>query len=291
VSAALDQLVRTLDLERLEVDLFRGESPSSPLQRVFGGQVAAQALTAAVRTVDAGRRPHSLHGYFLVGGDPSVPIVYEVDRVRDGRSFSTRRVSAVQHGQTIFYLSTSFHIDEDGIDHQLAMPDVPSPEDVPTTAEWLTEIGEVPGIDPASVAWWGYDHPVELRYVGTPPVILAARAEVPPEPRSQVWMRARGRLPDDPALHMCVLTWASDMSLLDSVRLPHGWPRGTYGRGRTASLDHAVWFHRPFRADEWFLYDQESASAHGARGIAQGRIFTLDGRLVTSVVQEGLVRS
>ena len=284
--AALAGLVATLDLEQLEDRLFRGESPDSPLQRVFGGQVAGQALMAAVRTVPDDRRVHSLHGYFLVGGDPSVPLIYEVDAVRDGKSFSTRRVVAIQHGRVIFYLSASFHVHEDGIDHQLEMPDVPDPDALPTMAEALAAYRDR---IPELAGWEGRQSPLDIRYVGTPPM-LGALLKEPAEPRSQVWMRANGTLPDDPELHVCVLAWASDMTLLDSVRLPHH-QRWDGSLGHTASLDHAMWFHRPFRADEWFLYDQRSPSAAGARGLAEGKIYARDGRLVCSVVQEGLVRN
>jgi acyl-CoA thioesterase-2 len=286
VVTAVETLVQTLDLERLEDNLFRGESPDSPLQRVFGGQVAAQALVAAVRTVPPERHVHSLHAYFLVGGDPTVPLVYEVDRVRDGRSFSTRRVVAIQHGRPIFHLSASFQIEEPGVEHQSAMPDVPDPDSLPHTRERLT-----PYIDqfPELTGWWARPFPIDIRYVGDPPVLSSLLGQ-PREPRSQVWMRADGALPDDPSLHICVLAWASDMTLLDSVRLPHAhrWDGST---GGTASLDHAMWFHRPFRADEWFLYDQESPNASGARGLGMGRIYSQDGRLICSVVQEGLIRS
>ena len=283
--AALRQLVATLDLEQLEDRLFRGQSPDSPLQRVFGGQVAGQALMACVRTVPNDRRVHSLHGYFLIGGDPNAPLIYEVDVVRDGKSFSTRRVTAIQHGRVIFYLSASFQIHEEGIEHQLEMPDVPDPETLPTTAEaidaYRDQIPELAG-------WEGHESPLDIRYVGTPPM-LGALLKEPAEAFSRVWMRANGTLPDDPHMHVCVLAWASDMTLLDSVRLPHH-TRWDGSLGQTASLDHAMWFHRPFRADEWFLYDQRSPSAAGARGLAEGKIYSRDGRLVCSVVQEGLVR-
>jgi acyl-CoA thioesterase-2 len=275
-------LVDILDLERIEVDIFRGRSPNENLQRVFGGQVAGQALVAAGRTVPPDRPVHSLHAYFIRPGDPDVPIVYTVDRIRDGRSFTTRRVVAVQHGRAIFALSASFQVAEAGPEYQPPMPAAPDPETVPIWQERLREFGEqVP-------ARWIRPRPVEVRYVGDPP--WAAHADrVPREPRTMVWLRASGMLPDDPLLHVCAVTYASDMTLLDAVLLGYGqaWDeRSVTG----ASLDHAMWFHGPFRADEWLLYVQESPAAAGARGLARGQVFRRDGRLVTSVVQEGLVR-
>ncbi|MGH7322230.1 MAG: acyl-CoA thioesterase [Candidatus Rokuibacteriota bacterium] len=279
MSAALDGLVDLLDLEAIEVNIFRGRSPDEKRQRVFGGQVAGQALVAAGRTVAQGT-VHSLHAYFLRPGDPTVPILYEVDRIRDGRSFTTRRVVAIQHGQPIFNLSTSFHVAEPGLDHQLPMPEVPDPEGLPTFHERLAPVKEKLG------DWYTRPRPIDTRYVDEP---FADRAAGPRPPRQRVWMRADGRLPDDPLLHACVVAYASDITLLDSIILPHGvsWYDGVL---MMASLDHAMWFHRPFRADDWLLYDQESPSAFGARGLARGSIFSLEGGLVVSVAQEGLVR-
>jgi acyl-CoA thioesterase-2 len=280
VTAALDELLEILDLEAIEVNVFRGRSPQEWRQRVFGGQVAGQALVAAGRTVD--HRPvHSLHAYFLRPGDPAVPILYEVDRIRDGRSFTTRRVVAIQHGRAIFHLSASFHADEPGLTHQLPFPEgVPPPDSLPTYGERMAPVAERLG------PWVSLPRPVDIRYVDDPPPI-ADRGPRPP--RQRVWLRADGQLPDDQLLHACMVTYASDMTLLDSAFLPHGvyWDSP---RVMGASLDHAMWFHRPFRADGWLLYDQESPSAAGARALAQGHIFTADGRLVVSVVQEGLVR-
>ncbi|HZD64631.1 MAG TPA: acyl-CoA thioesterase II [Acidimicrobiales bacterium] len=279
MTAALDALVSLLDLEPIEVNLFRGVSPDERRQRVFGGQVAGQALVAAGRTVDPARAVHSLHAYFLRPGDPEAPILYQVDRIRDGRSFTTRRVVAIQHGVAIFNLSASFQVAESGLDHQVPMPDAPRPETLPTFAEalapWRHELGD----------WYHRPRPIDQRFVDEPST--AARVGRPA--RQQVWMRADGALPDDPLLHACVVAYASDMSLLDSVVLPHGlsWADP---RVQGASLDHAMWFHRPFRADAWMLYDQESPSASGARGLARASIFTADGHLGASVVQEGLVR-
>jgi acyl-CoA thioesterase-2 len=276
---ALDGLLELLDLEPIEVNIFRGNSPDEERQRVFGGQVAGQALVAAGRTVDADRRVHSLHAYFLRPGDPHIPILYEVDRIRDGKSFTTRRVVAIQHGHAIFHLSASFHVDEDGFDHMDPMPDVPRPEDLPTFQDRVKDMGgDVP-------EWFTRPRPIDTRNVQEPWRTEGREAS---EPRQQVWMRADGRLPDDPMLHACVLAYASDMTLLDSILLPH---RGVQWEAlMMASLDHAMWFHRSFRADEWFLYDQSSPSAAGARGLARGAIFRSDGTLAVSVMQEGLVR-
>ncbi|WP_435969944.1 acyl-CoA thioesterase II [Streptomyces sp. Qhu_M48] len=281
--SALDALLDLLDLERIERDIFRGESRSALVPRVFGGQVAAQALVAAGRTVPEDRLAHSLHAYFLRPGDPGAPIVYTVDRIRDGRSFTTRRVVAVQHGQPIFHLSASFQVYEEGLDHQADMPAAPDPESLPTAAETL------PRHLPEEVASRLVEAraAVDLRYADTPPWGSVGE---PREPRSQVWFRTNGKLADDPLLHVCLATYVSDMTLLDSVLLAHG--RGGWAVGDVvgASLDHAMWFHRPFRADEWLLYDQESPSAAGGRGLGQARIWTRDGKLAISVIQEGVVR-
>ncbi|MER8044377.1 acyl-CoA thioesterase II [Streptomyces sp. NPDC094032] len=280
---ALDDLLDLLDLERIEQDIFRGESRPSIVPRVFGGQVAAQALVAAGRTVPEDRLAHSLHAYFLRAGDPGAPIVYTVDRIRDGRSFTTRRVVAVQHGQPIFHLSASFQTYEEGLDHQTPMPPAPAPESLPAPAEML------PRHLPREVADRLIEAraAVDLRYAEDPPWGSVGQ---PREPRSQVWFRTNGKLADDPLLHIALATYVSDMTLLDSILLAHG--RGGWAVGDVvgASLDHAMWFHRPFRADEWLLYDQESPTASGGRGLGQARIFTQDGRLAISVIQEGVVR-
>jgi acyl-CoA thioesterase-2 len=280
VSTALEDLVDLLDLETIEVNIFRGVSPDEKRQRVFGGQVAGQALVAAGRTVEPDRPVHSLHAYFLRPGDPTVPILYEVDRIRDGRSFTTRRVVAIQHGRVIFNLSASFHVREPGrFDHQLPMPSAPDPESLPTFAERMAPLAEQLG------EWYTRPRPIDTRYVAGSEMNTRAQRE----PHQQVWFRADGTLPDDPLLHACVVAYASDMSLLDSVILPHRvqWDDPGFSG---ASLDHAMWFHRPFRADDWLLYDQESPSAAAGRGIGRGEIFTRDGVLAVSVVQEGLVR-
>jgi acyl-CoA thioesterase-2 len=281
---ALDAVVELLDLEQIELDIFRGRSPEGERrQRVFGGQVAGQALVAAGRTVAEDRPVHSLHAYFIRPGDPTVPLIYLVDRVRDGRSFTTRRVSAVQHGKVIFTLSASFQHPETGLMHARAMPEAPSPDDLPTAAERMEQVfGE------QAAEYWR-DSPIDLRHVG-PLSIEAARDPSLRVAHSMVWLRANGELPDDPLLHVCVMTYASDMTLLDSVLMASGQ---TWADGKIigASLDHAMWFHRPFRADRWLLYAQESPVAAGGRGLARGELFTEDGELVVSVVQEGLIRT
>jgi acyl-CoA thioesterase II len=281
VPDALDQLVSLLTLEPIEVNIFRGLSPDEKRQRVFGGQVAGQALVAAARTVDdPGRLVHSLHAYFLLPGDPTVPILYEVDRLRDGRSFSTRRVVAIQHGRAIFNLQASFHRDEPGPDHQVAMPDdVPGPESLPDWPTRMAPYRERLG------DWYDRPRPIDLRHVGTDPMSRAGRKA----DGQRVWLRADGTLPDDPVLHACVVTYASDMTLLDTKVLPFGLSWDSPGM-QMASLDHAMWFHRPFRADEWLLYDQHAFSTASSRGLAGGAIFASDGRLVVTVVQEGLAR-
>jgi len=277
--SALDSLVALLDLEAIEVDVFRGRSPDDERQRVFGGQVAGQALVAAARTVETGYFVHSLHAYFLRPGDPTWPILYTVDRIRDGRSFITRRVLAVQHGHAIFNLQASFHTPETGLDHQRAMPSVPDPESLPDFRTRMAPIREKLG------PWYDFPRPIDTRFVEPPPV-LGNR-----EPRSSqhVWLRADGHLPDDPVLHACVLTYASDMTLLDTALLPHGLDFHD-GTTQNASLDHAMWFLRPFRADNWLLYDQASPSSSDGRGICEGSFFTRDGQLAVIVMQEGLMR-
>lgn len=274
-------MVALLDLERIEENIFRGVSPAHSPVRVFGGQVAGQALVAAGRTVPPERKVHSLHAYFIRPGDPSVPIVYEVDRIRDGRSFTTRRVVAVQRGKGIFALSASFHQVEPGAEHAEPMPDVPGPDALPSRVESMAKFASKLG------ALATAPRPIDIRYVTEPPWEL--RGQGPSQARSQVWMRADGTLPDDELLHVCVLTYASDMTLLDSILVRHGVYWG-FDRVLGASLDHALWFHRPFRADEWFLYDCMSPSAAGARGLATGRFFAQDGTLIATVVQEGLLR-
>jgi len=278
VSESLDFLVNLLDLEPIEVNIFRGIQPDEERQRVFGGQVASQALMAAGRTVEHGQ-VHSLHSYFLRPGDPTVPILYEVDRIRDGRSFTTRRVVAVQHGRAIFNMACSFHVDERGIEHQFTMPDVPDPETLPTLPErlapWRDELAE----------WFERPHPIDQRFIGD----LPWKAMEGRDPIQQLWIKADGKLGHDPLLHSCVATYASDMTLFDTILAPHSikWDDPSF---MGASLDHCMWFHRSFRADDWLLYDTDSPNAHGARGIARGFLYDQSGRLVVSMVQEGLTR-
>lgn len=258
-----------LDLEQIELNVFRGVSPTEPQMRVFGGQVAAQALVASIRTVPD-KVVHSLHAYFLRSGDPQRPIVYEVDRIRDGRSYATRRVVGIQHGKAIFNLQASFHVpDEEGYEHQMPMPaDATEPDLVPLTKTWDPEQLE-------NFLW-------KVR-----PIMVRAAAPSSPY-RRLVWFRANGTLPDDLTLHRCVAAYASDLTLLGTTLLAHGYPDER--PGFMASLDHAMWFHRPFRADEWLLYEQTSPSATHGRGLAMGQIYTAEGRLAMSVVQEGAIR-
>jgi acyl-CoA thioesterase-2 len=283
VTADLDQLLDVLDLEQIEIDIYRGVSPKESPLRVFGGQVAGQALVAAGRSVPdgAGRPVHSLHAYFLRPGDPTIPIVYQVDRIRDGGSFTTRRVAAIQRGEPIFHLSASFHVPEDGVSHQIPMPVVPDPETLPTWRERMAPYAKEMG------ASYDRPRPIDVRYIGEPVRTVQTTSVRPPN--HDVWLRADGKLADDPLLHACIVAYASDMTLLDTVMLPHGliWE----GNGMQVSLDHAMWFHRPLRADDWLLYSQQSPTAAGARGLATGTIFTRDGDLVVSVVQEGLLRT
>lgn len=281
-SAAVANLLAILDLERLEVNLFRGHSPQVGMKRVFGGQVLGQALVAATRTVE-GVLPHSLHAYFLLGGDPAVPIIYDVDRIRDGKSFTTRRVVAIQHGRAIFSMSVSFHNDEEGLEHQMTKPDVPLPDQLPSDIEIKQQI--LPELPEAVRNYYLRDRPIELR-----PVDFGRYAGKPqPDNRFNIWMRTTAPLPDDPAIHRCALAYASDMTILDTALLPH--QRSIFDRNiMGASLDHAVWFHRPFRADQWLLYSQDSPNSHGSRGFGRGLIFAADGTLVASVAQEGLMR-
>ena len=279
-SVSLEQI---LDLEKIEVWTYRGFSFHPGSTRAFGGLVAGQALVAAGRTVPDDRRVHSLHAYFLRPGDTAAPILYTVEPVRDGRSFTTRRVLAVQHGETIFSLSASFQVPEDGPAYQEPVLDAPGPG----------ESAAAGPVTSAAQAW--YDEflrrfPVEVRFpeADGPAWLTIMRGEQGP-PRQRFWVRSRQPLPDDPLVHVCAVAYASDMSLLDSVLLAHGLTWGAEGLA-AASLDHAMWFHGPFRADDWLLYAQESPAASGARGLAQGRIFRRDGRLIASVVQEGLIR-
>lgn len=277
----LDELIELLDLEELEVNIFRGHNPAEDRPRVFGGQVAAQALVAAERTVPDDRTVHSLHSYFLRPGDMKAPIVYFVDRIRDGGSFTTRRVVAHQHGEAIFNLSASFHKAEDGLEHALGMPDVPDPETLPNSRERMTNIyGE------NVIKRLLRDRPVDIRWCDEP----GWKPALGQEPRGNIWMRADGKLPDDPRLHRAVLVYCSDYTLMETVMRPHGVHWMNSKVRMAASLDHCIWFHHPVRTDSWWLYSQDSPAATGARGLARGSIYTRDGLLVASVAQEVLLR-
>ena len=277
----LAELVELLDLEEIEVNIFRGHSPKEDRERVFGGQVAAQALVAAERTVPGDRSPHSLHSYFLRPGDVDAPIVYFVDRIRDGRSFTTRRVVAIQHGQAIFNMSASFHVLEPGLEHHLEMPNVPDPETVATFNERM-KARYGPKLPERVLR----ARPIDIRWCDP----LGWKPDAGEEAKSKIWMRANGGLPDDPRVHTAVLVYASDYTLTETVMRPHGvhWMQPGV---MTASLDHCMWFHGTLRADDWWLYVQDSPAAGGARGLARGSIFTRTGRLVCSVAQEVLLRT
>lgn len=283
MNGAVSALLSILDLERIEHNLYRGHSPQDGWQRVFGGQVIGQALVAASKTVEDGRQAHSLHAYFLRGGDPSVPIVYEVESIRDGRSFATRRVVAVQHGRPIFLMSASYHVDEHGLSHQIEMADVPPPESLATQRELLA--ASIDSLPPVVKVYFQRDRPIEVR----PVEIEHYVSSTPLPPRQKVWIRVNGPLPDDPAIHRCALAYASDLTLLDTSLFAHG--RRVFDPDLLlASLDHAMWFHRPFRADDWLLYDQDSPTVGGGRGFNRGLVFDRHGRLVASTAQEGVVR-
>jgi acyl-CoA thioesterase-2 len=283
--SALDALVSLLDLETLELNLFRGTSLDPERVRIYGGEVLAQALMAAGRTVDPDRRVHSMHAYFLRLGDPKVPVVYDVDRIRDGGSFTTRRVVAIQHGQAIFNMAASFHKDEPGADHSDRMPDVPGPDE-------LVKLERFPEDEPQPLDRQGAPHVVDaldFRPVDgnwNPPMDHRGAVR---DPDQDTWLRARGQLPDDPLLHACVVAYASDLTLLGTAALPHPLTEAESGI-MMASLDHVMWFHRSFRADEWLLYHVHSPSAAAARGFATGQLFCADGTLAVSVAQEGLMR-
>ncbi len=276
---ATQKLVALLDLEQLDTDLFRGQQPETIRQRVYGGQVAAQALIAASRTVDEGFHVHSLHSYFLLPGDYDVPIIYDVERIRDGKSFATRRVLARQHGRPIYYQSLNFQRHEEGLEHEDVMPEVKPPEEGLDLMQLMAERGTDDGL---SKEWAALD----VRWLGS------SAYGLDPDPmhpaKAQVWIRVDGRLGDDPMEHLATFTYASDVSLLGATLAAH--PDHGPQKVQMASLDHTIWFHRPFRADEWWLYDQWSPSASGGRGLALGRVFAQDGTLVATVAQEGLIR-
>jgi acyl-CoA thioesterase-2 len=283
MSNAVQELLDILDLEELDLNLFRGRSPQNGWQRVYGGQVIGQALVAAVRTVDASRPPHSMHAYFLLPGDPKIPIIYDVDRMRDGGSFTTRRVTARQHGHPIFSMLVSFHVVEEGLTHQAQMPNVPPPEKLPSESDIRSKI--LPSLPEAVRRYYERERPIEMR----PVEFDRYSGKKYPDGRFHVWIKIATKLPDNLAIHQCALAYASDMSLLDASLTPHG--RTLFEKEfMAASLDHALWLHRPFRADEWLLYAQDTPSLQGSRGFARGLIFKQDGTLVASVAQEGLVR-
>ena len=283
MSDVIKELLAILDLERIETDIFRGHSPQVGWQRVFGGLVVSQALVAAERTID-GKVPHSLHAYFILAGDPSVPIVYEVDRIRDGRSFSTRRVVAIQHGKAIFSLSASFQVEEKGLEHNFEMPPAPDPDSLPSVSALIAQYGH---LMPESIrSYFSRERPIELRPVNLNRYMSAATSMPPTQ---QIWVRAAAPLPDVAAIHRAVLAYLSDMTLLDTALIPHG--KSVFSQSIVAaSLDHALWFHRPFRADEWLLYVQDSPNSGGGRGLTRGLLYARTGALVASVAQEGLMR-
>ncbi|GAA1929847.1 acyl-CoA thioesterase [Nocardioides hwasunensis] len=282
MAGSAEELASILDLERLEVDLYRGTQARTERQRVFGGQVAAQSVVAATRTVDGDHALHSLHSYFLRPGDPSVPIVYDVERIRDGRSFVTRRVLARQHGRPIYYMTASFQVAESGFEHQDGMPDVPPPQDGIPLAELVRRQGQS-----AAEEWVREWAALDVRHVGVTGMGLPDDPDHPA--RARIWIRVDGQLADDPTVQAAAFTYASDLTLLGATLVPHGITLGS-PRLQPASLDHTIWFHRPFRADEWWLYDQFSPFAGGARGLALARVFTQSGELVATVAQEGLIR-
>lgn len=283
MSEAVETLIDILDLEAIEKNIYRGESPDVGWQRVFGGQVIGQALVAAQRTVDEERVVHSLHGYFMRPGDPSVPILYEVDRIRDGKSFTTRRVVAIQHGHAIFSMSASFQIVEPGLEHYLEMPDIPMPEDLPSEKQLADQF-----IDHAPEGvrnYWQRERPIELRPINLEHYISSKKLK----PKQDIWFRATGKLPDNTAVQQAVLAYASDMTLLDTSLFAHG--KAVFDpKIQVASLDHSMWFHRPMNMEDWHLYSQDSPNSSGARGLTRGSIYTREGVLVASVAQEGLIR-
>ncbi len=279
-----DELRDLLDIEEIDLNIFRGQNERGQVNRLFGGQVLAQSLMAAGRTVED-LVPHSLHGYFLRPGDPAIPVLYTVDRIRDGRSFTTRRVVGIQHGRAIFNMAASFHTPEAGYDHQVEMPAAPDPESLPTWMEQLeAHRDRVPDFDSRTKRG---APPIDFRFVNLPTYLGGESGSDP----NQIWLRAQGTLdPDDALLHQCLLTYATDMSLIDTIVRHHAKGGREVTISMAASLDHAVWFHRPFRADDWILYAQDSPSASAGRGFARGALYTRAGELIASVAQEGLIR-
>lgn len=283
MSTETEKLLELLDLEPLEVNIYRGRNRSLGSSRVFGGQVLAQALVAARRTVDEPREAHSLHGYFILPGDVAAPIVYFVDRLRDGKSFTTRRVTAIQHGRAIFNMAASFQVEESGIVHEPRMPDVPPPESLPSELELMRRMAD--RIPERIRGFYTSDQPIDFRPIDP---VDPFEPEVRP-PIKRVWLRALGPIGETEVTHQAVLAYASDYGLLASALLPHRLSL-QMPHLQAASLDHALWFHRRFQADEWLLYEMESPTTGGARGFTRGSIFSRSGELVASVVQEGLLR-
>lgn len=281
--SVLSDLLALLDLEPIEEGIYRGQSQDLGFGAVFGGQVMGQALSAAHATVPAERGVHSFHSYFLLPGDARKPIVYDVDVIRDGRSFSARRVKAIQKGRPIFFMTASFQIDEEGMEHQAPMPDVPGPDGLESELEVARRHAH---LIPEKVRdKWTCDKPIEIR----PVRMLNPLNPRPSEPVRHVWFRAAGRMPDDLRVHKYLLAYASDFHFLATALQPHGKSFLTPGL-KMATIDHAMWFHRPFRFDDWLLYAVDSPTASGARGLVRGQVFTRDGRLVASTIQEGLIR-
>jgi len=284
MDAALRDLLDLLDLEQIDRDIFRGRSPDEGWQRVYGGQVIGQALVAASRTVSEPERlTHSLHGYFLRPGDTTIPILYDVDRIRDGKSFSTRRVVAIQRGKAIFSMAASFHEAEEGLSHQFGRPAAPPPEQCITEQALIEEYIE--HYPDAAEIYGKRARPIEMRYVDP----MRDHAPEPMPPEQHVWIRTVDSMPDDPRLNQCLLAYASDMTLIDTSYRPHAvnWRDQNF---QVASLDHAMWFHRPVRTDEWLLYHQDSPFSGGARGFSRGTFFDQSGQLIASCAQEGLIR-
>ena len=280
---AMEQLLSSLDIERLEQDLFRGTSPQVGWQRVFGGQVIGQALVAAQRTIASDRPVHSLHAYFMRPGDPEAPIIYEVDRIRDGLSFATRSVVAIQHGKAIFSLSASFQKEEEGLEYQDPIPEVAQPQDLPGKAEMREAF--LTGAPDHIRSYWERERPIEVRPLSLEHYVSDRKLDA----EQKVWVRTTGPVPDDHIIQAAILAYLSDMTLLDTALFAHG--RSVFDRDlQVASLDHAMWFHRPSKLDDWLLYSMDSPNTNGGRGFTRGSLYQRDGRLIASVAQEGLIR-
>ncbi|MGF1758398.1 acyl-CoA thioesterase II [Photobacterium sagamiensis] len=283
MSKELNELLNLLHLERLEQGLFRGQSEHLGLPQVYGGQVIGQSLSAAKETVDSQRHVHSFHSYFLLPGDPEKPIIYDVEKLRDGRSFSTRRVKAIQNGRPIFYLTASYQAEEDGFNHQSTMPDVAGPDGLASEKELVQSIAH--HLPQQAVDTFGRDRPIEVR----PVTVINPLKPQAAEPKQYLWIKANGEMPDDPRIHQYLLAYASDWGFLVTALQPHGVTLLT-PKMQVATIDHSMWFHRPFRLDEWLLYAIDSPSASGARGLVRGEIYNQKGELVASAIQEGLMR-